>query len=163
EETFTHMLTALHKKTGESNLCIAGGAAMNSVYNGKIHAVTPFKSVFVSSCPDDTGVSVGAALYAYHCQAEGKERPFHKQTYWGPSYGERELEETLKKYKLKAARSENVAKETARMLAAGKLVGWFQGGMEFGQRALGNRSILADPRGADVKDKVNAAVKYREG
>lgn len=172
EEVFTHMLNHLQKITGEKNVSIAGGAAMNSVFNGKIRQATNFTDVFVPSCPDDTGVSVGAALYAAaeEGKLKNKDNPKwiflrDKQThnYWGPSYSNSEIKETLERYKISFKESSQVAKDVAAMLAIGKLVGWFQGRAEFGQRALGNRSIIADPRYSATKDKVNAAVKYREG
>jgi carbamoyltransferase len=162
EETFAHMLVRLHSLTGESRLAIAGGCAMNSVYNGKIAETSPFKEVFISSCPDDSGVSVGAALYGYHCLLGGQKRYVQEHNYWGPSYSTKEIEDTLRKYKIRAEYHNDIVREAARLLSKGKLMGWFQGAMEFGQRALGNRSILADPRDAHVKDLVNAAVKYRE-
>ncbi len=172
EETFLHMLLHLQKITGEKKLAIAGGAAMNSVFNGKIRALTKFEDVFIPSCPDDTGVSVGAALYV--AAEEGLKKhtgalPYvftnhpQRHNYWGPSFSDAEIQETLDRYKIKYQRAKNLTAEVAAQIAQGKLVGWFQGKSEFGQRALGNRSILADPRDAATKDKVNAAVKYREG
>jgi carbamoyltransferase len=163
EETFSHMLHALHRLTGLKNLTIAGGAAMNSVYNGKIHLTTPFENVFISSCPDDSGVSVGAALYSYKKvhQQSGNFAQSHNS--WGPGYSDEEIEDTLQKYKVSFTKSKDVFTETAKMLTQKQLVGWFQGQMEFGQRALGNRSIIADPRDPSAKDRINAAVKYREG
>lgn len=162
EETFTRLLARLHDLTGRSRVVLAGGSAMNSVYNGKILETTAFEEVFVPSCPDDSGVSVGVALYTYHCLLDGEKRGLHEDNYWGPSYGESEIEEALGKYKIRAERHHEITPVVARLLGEGKLVGWFQGRMEFGQRALGNRSILADPRDAGAKDRVNAAVKYRE-
>lgn len=170
EEVFTHMLNHLQKITGEDKVAIAGGAAMNSVYNGKIRQLTKFKDVFVPSCPDDTGVSVGAAFYAYAQEGAYKngtkwKMPRQKQThnYWGPEYSNQEIKETLERYKISYFESKNVCADVAKILADGNLIGWFQGRSEFGQRALGNRSILADPRKSETKDRVNAAVKYREG
>jgi len=162
EEVYTHLLFRLHASTGLSRVVLAGGAAMNSVYNGTIARRTPFKEVFIPSCPDDSGVSVGAALYAYHCLNSGPHRELHEHNYWGPSYSNAEIEAELRKYKIPAKRHFDIETVTARLLADGKLIGWFQGRMEFGQRALGNRSILADPRNPAAKDLVNAAVKYRE-
>ncbi len=164
EEATTHMLLHLHKITGSKNLAIAGGAAMNSVYNGKISAVTPFKNVFIPSCPDDSGVSVGAALYGHHILGAA-DTPHKAQThnYWGPSFSEREIGLALDRYKIRAQQHADIVDVTAKLLSEGKIVGWFQGAAEFGQRALGNRSILADPRDPGAKDKVNAAVKFREG
>lgn len=162
EETLGHLLGRLHALTGSSRVVLAGGCAMNSVYNGKIQDMTPFQELFISSCPDDSGVSVGAALYAYHCLSGGRLREKPEHNYWGPDFSDREIEDALAKAKVRGCRHSNIAEVAARLLAEGKLLGWFQGRMEFGQRALGNRSILADPRQAQVKDLVNAAVKYRE-
>lgn len=163
ETNVSRILEALHRETGETRLVLAGGAAMNSVYNGKIAAMTPFKDVFIPSCPDDTGVSIGAALYAHHCLLGGGNRWRQTHNFWGPRFSDDEIRDTLDRYKITAERVEDIEQATAELLAAGKLVGWFQGRMEFGQRALGNRSILADPRSERSKELVNAAVKYREG
>lgn len=161
EETVTTILHTLHRKTGENKLVAAGGSMLNSVYNGKITAVTPFEEVFISSCPDDSGISVGAALLAYHQLAEDPKFVSHPHNYWGPSYDE-EILDTLSKFKLKFETLDNPSRVAAQLLVEGKILGWYQGRMEFGQRALGNRSILIDPRRHDGKDLVNAAVKYRE-
>jgi carbamoyltransferase len=163
EETFGHLLAHLSAVTGESRLALAGGAAMNSVYTGKIHQVTPFQHVFIPSCPDDSGVSVGAALHVNSMATTGSERHVCEHNYWGPSYSSEEIEETLRKYKIRGRRHPDIERVVARMLSEGNLIGWFQGAMEFGQRSLGNRSILADPRDPKSKERVNAAVKYREG
>lgn len=162
EETAVHMLNWLHKKTGQKNVVVSGGFFMNSVFNGKILEKSKFKKVFISSCPDDSGTSLGAALYAYNHIYDKKERYEQIHNYYGPEFSDKEIKELLDKYKINYSFSENVEKETAQLIADGKIVGWFQGKMEFGQRALGNRSILADPRDPAMKDKVNKAVKYRE-
>jgi len=161
EESMTACLTSLQRQTGESRLVAAGGCLMNSVYNGKVTQQTPFKELFVSSCPDDSGISVGAALLAYHRLAEKPQFGAHPHNYWGPSY-DHQILESLRNSKISFQQIEDPSRTAAELLAKGLLVGWFQGRMEFGQRALGNRSILADPRRLDVKDIVNAAVKYRE-
>ena len=161
EETMSGMLKYLHEQTGETLLAAAGGCMMNSVYNGRITTMTPFEELYVSSCPDDSGIAVGAALLAYHELVDKAVRPLHPHNFWGPSYDE-EIDATVKNFKLNAERVENPSHEAAKLLSDGKLVGWYQGRMEFGQRALGNRSILADPRREEMKDIVNAAVKYRE-
>lgn len=157
-----HRLRWLHGATGLTNVAVSGGAFMNSVYNGKLLATTPFRHVFISSCPDDSGTSVGAALYLYHCILGGTVRHAQTHNYWGPEFNDAEIAESLRRYKIAACRHDEVEEVAAAMLADGLLVGWFQGRMEFGQRALGNRSILADPRDPAVKDRVNRAVKYRE-
>lgn len=163
ENTFVHMLDHLHSITGEKRLVLSGGAAMNSVFNGKIEDVTPFEEVFITSCPDDSGVSLGAALYTYHCQRGGTEREVQTHNYWGPEYSDEEIAEALDRSGVKSEKQDNIEQVVAKMLSEGALVGWFQGAMEFGQRALGNRSILADPRDPQAKDRINAAVKFREG
>lgn len=162
EETFAHMLAHLSAMTGEADLALAGGAAMNSVFNGKILGQTAFRRLFVPSCPDDTGVSVGAALHASRLLGVAPPRQPQVHNFWGPGYTDQEIRDELVRCKIAFRELADVPGETAGLLARGLLVGWLQGRMEFGQRALGNRSILADPRDARVKDVVNAAVKYRE-
>jgi len=162
EDVMTTCLEGLHRSTGERRLVAAGGCMMNSVYNGRITRLTPFEEVFVSSCPDDSGISVGAALLAFHRRAPGQPRPPHPDNYWGPAYTDDEIEATLRGYKLAYERLADAPAAGARLVAEGALLGWFQGRMEFGQRALGNRSILVDPRRPDARDLVNSAVKYRE-
>jgi carbamoyltransferase len=157
EETMQHLLSELHERTGQSQVALSGGCMMNSVYNGRITATTQFEEAFIPSCPDDSGIAVGAAFLAAAPKAK---RP-HRHNYWGPGF-DHEIDETLARYKLQAERLVDTPATAARLLADGQLLGWFQGRMEFGQRALGNRSILADPRPLATKDLVNAAVKYRE-
>lgn len=161
EETMTALLTRLHEQTGESRLVAAGGSMMNSVYNGKLTSQTPFSELFVSSCPDDSGIAVGAALLAYWELDKNPRIAAHPHNYWGASYDD-EIADTLARYKLSYEKLDNAPETAARLLVEGKLIGWYQGRMEFGQRALGNRSILVDPRRSDAKDIVNQAVKYRE-
>ncbi|NQT06207.1 MAG: hypothetical protein HQ575_01555 [Candidatus Omnitrophica bacterium] len=162
EEIAVHMLNHLHAATGCSKLVLSGGCAMNSVFNGKLLDLTPFKELFISSCPDDSGTSIGGALYLYNCILGHKKRHFQQHNYWGPEFSNKEIKEVLDKHKLKYTFHKDIEKITARLISEGMLIGWFQGSMEFGQRALGNRSILADPRQVKTKDIVNKAVKYRE-
>ena len=162
EECVSYILQKLHAKTGCSNLALAGGSAMNSVFNGKIPELSPFERVFIPPWPDDSGVSIGAALWAYHDGNENPVREKCQDAYLGPSYNTEDIGDLLKTYKLSATRENDIAASVAQLLANGKLVGWFQGRMEFGQRALGNRSILADPRHAETTSLVNKAVKFRE-
>lgn len=161
EEIVYHLLKQLHAMTGSSNLCISGGVAMNCVLNGKIPGYTPFKNVHVGSSADDGGTAVGAALYVAS-QQSGHQRVPVKHNYWGHGFSDDEIETELKKYGIRYRKSSNAALEAAEMIAGRKIIGWFQGRMEFGERALGNRSILADPRDASMRDKVNSAIKYRE-
>ena len=163
EETISAILTRLHEQTGEDRLVVSGGCFMNSVCNGKLEQISPFKETFVSSCPDDSGTSVGAALYL-HGLRTGKRSTAHMvHNYWGREFSDEECLAEATRYKLPGAEVvEDPAERAARDLVDGKLIGWFQSRAEFGQRALGNRSIIADPRSREVQDKVNAAVKYRE-
>jgi carbamoyltransferase len=162
EDIYFHLLNQLHKRTKSKNLVVAGGCALNSAANGKILEKTGFQNVFIPPAPDDSGGCLGAAYYVWH-QIFGRERgPAMETNALGPSHSEGEIQETLAKYKVRHRKMNNVAVETARLLKDGKIIGWFQGRMEFGDRALGNRSILADPRDASMKDKVNETVKYRE-
>ena len=163
EDVLTEMLCSLYEKYKIPNISVSGGCFMNSVFNGKILKNTPFKSCYISSCPDDSGNSIGAALYLNH-QILGEKNRFElKHNYLGPEFSNAEIESTLNKFGISFERIDDIEAYTAQRLVEGNLIGWFQGRMEFGQRALGNRSILADPRRADFKDKVNHAIKYREG
>lgn len=164
EETVTRILHALHARTGLKRLVASGGCFMNSVYNGKIPQVTPFEELFVTSCPDDSGTAVGAALWL-HAKRTGQRDPSPpRHNYWGPEYSDAECLEVAKKYKVPGMTvCEDPSRSAAQDLVDGKILGWFQGPMEFGQRALGNRSILLDPRRPDGRDVVNQAIKFREG
>jgi carbamoyltransferase len=162
EETVTEILVRLHERTGLENLVVGGGCFMNSVYNGKIEQETPFEHVYVGSAPDDSGTCVGAALWleAQRTRKRGSEPVRHN--YWGPEYSDEECLAVARRFKIPADAVEDPARRAAQDLVDGKIIGWFQGRMEFGQRALGNRSILLDPRREDGKDIVNAAIKFRE-
>lgn len=162
EERMSEALTILHQKTGLDRVVLSGGCMMNSVYNGMITERTPFKKAFISSCPDDSGIAIGAALGGYFEKLKGTNRVAHPHNYWGPDYDD-DIEAVLKGYKIKYQKLDDAPAHAAKMLSEGALIGWYQGRMEFGQRALGNRSILADPRSDTAKDKVNSAVKFREG
>ncbi len=162
EEAVVHMLNWLHKETKMENIVVSGGFFMNSVFNGKILEKTKFKKVFISSCPDDSGTSLGAALYVYNHIYGNRKRQEQVHNYYGPQFSDEEIKKTLEKYKIPYSYVEDIENQTAQLIDKGSIVGWFQGRMEFGQRALGNRSILADPRDPKMKDKVNSAVKYRE-
>jgi carbamoyltransferase len=162
EEAATHLLVHLRKQTNTAKVVLAGGGFMNSVFNGKIVGKGIFDDVFISSCPDDSGTSVGAALYLYHTILGNTDRKLQRHNFWGPEYSDSEIRNILEKYKVFRMYHQDIEKVAAKLIAEGKLVGWFQGKMEFGQRALGNRSILANPCMAEMKDIVNKAVKYRE-
>ena len=162
ENIMTHMLDGLYRESGERRLAAGGGSLMNSSFNGRITSVTPFEESFVSSCPDDSGTSIGAALYV-DCVLGGSSPPeMQTHNYYGPSFHDSQIEDEIALCRLPAVRREDVEAYTAKLLARGRLVGWFQGRMEFGQRALGNRSILADPRSAATRERINQTVKFRE-
>jgi carbamoyltransferase len=162
EETLFHLVDHLHQRTGLPNLCLAGGVALNSVANGKLVARGPFERLFVQPAAADSGTALGAALYAQHATLGQTERAPMRHVYLGPAYTSEQIEGLLQHSMLEYKEVENPAEAAAELLAQGDIVGWFQGRMEFGPRALGNRSILADPRRADMKDRINAAVKFRE-
>ena len=150
------------KLTRCRNVCLAGGVALNSKANGKIRSSGIVDNIFIQPAASDDGVALGAAL-APHLLREGRlpVKPM-RHAYWGPEFTEEEIEKSLRLYKLRATKLASVAPATADLLAAGKIIGWFQGRMEFGPRALGHRSILADPRDPEMNSKVNNAVKFRE-
>jgi carbamoyltransferase len=162
EEVYFHLLRQLHELTGLDDVVLAGGVVYNSVANGKILQETPFKNAFIPPVPDDSGGALGAAFYMQH-QVWKKPREYvMTANYLGPGYSDDEIEDLLKNLKISYVGLEDPAQSAAELIAAGKIVAWFQGRLEFGDRALGNRSILADPRDAEMKDKVNNTVKYRE-
>ena len=166
EHTVLTSLTAWQKRTGQKNLCLAGGVALNSTMNGVIAHSGLFEQVWVHTAAHDAGTSVGAALYGYH-NILNKPRHFQKKPhrYLGPAWGPAELDGALKEFSTKVTASSvpDVAQHVAQALSEGKVVGLYQGRMEWGPRALGNRTIMADPRRDDMKDIVNHAVKLREG
>ena len=163
EKIVLRMLEVLKKKTKKNNLVLGGGAAMNCVFNGKLDDLKVFKDSHISYAPDDSGVSIGAALLSNYLFKKRNYSPKEiNHCYYGPDYSNNEIKNILKQLKITYQFKKNVEKYTAEMLARGSLIGWFQGKMEFGHRALGNRSIIADPRNKRVKDIVNKAVKYRE-
>jgi carbamoyltransferase len=146
------------------NLCIAGGVGLNCVANWKILQNTPFKNIFIQPAAGDAGGAVGTAFHIYNTLL-GRPREFvMRHGYWGPQFSDDEIAAALDAAGAKYRRLDEytLLTETARMLADGKVIGWFQGRMEFGPRALGARSILADPRTAAMKDVINSKVKFRE-
>jgi len=147
--------------TGVRALCLAGGVAMNCCMNGKLSLLDDVREIFVQPASADNGIALGAAwVLAQRSGATGFERMRH--AYWGPAYAAPEVEAAIRESKLSYTRSASVVEEIAEDLAAGRIVGWLQGRMEVGARALGNRSILASPLFPDMKDKLNREVKHRE-
>lgn len=168
EEVYFHLLNYLYKLTGSKNLCLAGGVALNSSANGKIFERTPFKEIFIQPAASDDGGAIGSSFYLWH-QILNKPRDLNnrfvmKHAYWGPKYSEDEIKKALDQVGLKYIRLEDVEllPKVAKDIANGKIVGWFQGRVEFGPRALGDRSIVVDPRRAEMKDILNERIKRRE-
>jgi carbamoyltransferase len=164
EECFTHVLEGLWDLTKIPRLCLAGGCAMNSVANGKIRQRTPFREVYIQPASSDNGTALGAAYYVWN-QVLGRERAFvMEHGYWGPAHDEGTVLAALDgAYTIERfASTDAVAQATARLIADGNVVGWYQGRMEWGARALGNRSIVADPRRADIRELINVKIKFRE-
>lgn len=163
EDTGIYLANYLHKSTKLDNLCIAGGVGLNSVMNAQILQKAPFENLFVQPACNDAGTSLGCALYVWH-QILGSERNFRMEhAFYGPGFNNSEIEESLQQNQLGYKRVDNPAEVAARLIADQKIVGWFQGRMEMGPRALGGRSILADPRVLEMKDILNHKVKHREG
>jgi carbamoyltransferase len=165
EDTFFHLLRWLQERTGSRNLCLAGGCALNSLANGKVTAATPFERVFVQPAAHDAGGALGSALWVHHARLRG-DRNGHvmRHAYWGPGFEEAECRAAAEAAGLTVRRldDEALCTDTAALLARGGLVAWFQGRMEWGPRALGNRSFLADPRRAEMKEALNRKIKLRE-
>lgn len=170
EKALFHILNHAYELTNCANLCLAGGCAMNSLANGKIFDNTPFTKVYIPPAPYDAGGAIGAAYFLYD-QVLGLMHDFEMETaYWGPRYGNQYIAKMLGRSSInldglsvhKIDDTEKLTTETAHRLSKGKIVGWFQNRMEWGARALGNRSILADPRRADMRDTINSKIKMRE-
>lgn len=164
EKIVFHFLKINKISGGKSgNITIAGGAAMNCVFNGLLEKNNIYKNNFIPPWPDDLGVSVGATYLANNNLKKGnKIKKRICSPYLGPQYTRVEIISTIKKYNLKFHKPKNISNYVANKLAKGYLAGWFQDKMEFSHRALGNRSILADPRNKQMQKKVNSAIKYRE-
>ena len=171
ERTFFHMLNALHDKHGIDNLTIAGGCGMNSVANGKVHLRTPYKQIYVQSAAGDAGGAIGAAIIAGQ-RHDVKVGASMNHSYWGPSFTDQTLSELIKQNRVKLQQAncaiefnvtqEKLVDQVSDHIISGRVIGWFQGAMEWGPRALGNRSILGDPRRSDMKDILNLKIKRRE-
>jgi carbamoyltransferase len=169
EEVYLGMLGKLAKATGLKSICLAGGVAFNCVANGKIFESNPFEQVYVQPAAGDAGLAVGAAYYVWH-QKLGKPRSFvMDHAYWGPGFSAAEIRAAIEAsgiaregYIVAELPEQELARRAAAIIADGKILGWFQGRAEWGPRALGNRSIVADPRRADMKDILNRRIKHRE-
>jgi carbamoyltransferase len=171
EEAFFHLIRTAQERYGSKNLALAGGCAMNSVANGKVRRVTPFRRVYVQSAAGDAGGAIGAAFALWH-KLGGKRTFVMDHAYWGPEFTPADIAKELSEYRTELSRAgctieelphdSTLCRRTSAAIADGKVVGWFQGRMEWGPRALGNRSILCDPRRADMKAVLNAKIKRRE-
>jgi len=171
EEAFFHLIGALERRFGLTDIALAGGCAMNSVANGKIRRVTPFRRVYVQSAAGDAGGAIGAAFATWH-QLGGTRSFVMDHAFWGPEFSTAEIMRLLAERRDEIVRSgctveeigdeEELCRRAAAAIAEGAVLGWFQGRMEWGPRALGNRSILCDPRRADMKAILNAKIKRRE-
>lgn len=172
EEVFFSILNHVYEQTKSANLALAGGCAMNSLANGKIFAATPFREVFIQPAAGDAGGAIGAAYHVWN-QVLGRERIFElEKSYLGPEYDNAQISNELRA-KSRELESEGctieriddsnvLSQKTAQEISEGKVIGWFQGRMEWGPRALGNRSIVCDPRRRDMKDILNLKIKRRE-
>jgi len=169
EEVYLGMLRHLARETQMKSVCLAGGVAFNCVANGKILRETPFENVYVHPAAGDAGLAVGAALYVWH-QVFGKPRSFvMDHAYWGPGFSIDETRKAIESTKLTEGgfavtqpEEGKLLERTAKIIGEGKILGWFQGRAEWGPRALGNRSIVADPRRAEMKEILNKRIKHRE-
>lgn len=165
EEILLRMVTHLHGLTGAKNLCLAGGVALNSVANYKLLRNGPFQDVYIHPAPGDDGGAVGAAYWAYNHILGQARGPALEHAYLGSEYSDEEVEGFLRKYDIpfqKIADDEAFFDFVAESLVQGNVCGWFRGRFEWGPRALGARSIIADPRKAEMKEKLNAKIKFRE-
>jgi carbamoyltransferase len=170
EEILLKMATEAKKITGAENVCLAGGVALNCVANGKLLRSKLFNDIFIQPAAGDAGGAIGAALAAYYLVFEKERKVLTTDTmsgtYLGPEFNETEIEHAAKTYKAnytKFKKFEDLSMQAAKIISEGNVVGWFQGRMEFGPRALGNRSILGDARNTEMQRKLNLKIKYREG
>ena len=164
EEVSFHLLNELHKHVPVDDLALAGGCALNSVANGKLLTQTPFRRTWIQPAAGDEGLAIGAALHTFHTVLKQPRCYVMKNAYLGPEFSEAGIESDLKKANLRYHRLERepLLGTVAEQIAAGNVVGWFQGRMEWGPRALGNRSIVAHPGLPNMKDVLNARIKHRE-
>ena len=165
EELILSLVRECYKETQIDKLCLAGGVALNSVANGRILKETPFKEVYIQPSAGDGGGALGAALFAWHCAFGKSERFVMDHAYWGEEYTDEDIKNAIEQFGLTGLyvnNQDNLIDMTVDALVNSGTIGWFQGKFEWGPRALGNRSILADPRLAETKDVVNNKIKFRE-
>ncbi len=159
-----HLCETVYAQTKSKNLCMAGGVALNCVANTILFEQGPFENIFIQPAANDAGTALGCAFYAYNLimQPESIETQKQEHTYLGSSFDNDQILSEIKNSNAFHIKLDNIEVEVARLIARGKVIGWFQGAMEFGPRALGNRSLLADPRNADMVRYLNSLVKHRE-
>ena len=165
EKIVMQIIDRLQKKVPSNNLVMAGGCAMNGLVNGKIFKESNFKNHFIQPASTDDGTALGAAYYCWHNHLKRKERFDMKHSFWGPSYNEDEILNQINKKNLKYKKFDNtneLTKHAAKVISESNVVGWYQGRSEWGSRALGNRSILANPAHKNMKDIINSKIKKRE-
>jgi carbamoyltransferase len=164
EEVSFHILNRLHQQTKTDRLCLAGGVAYNSVMNGKILLNTPFREVFVQPAAGDSGTALGVCYYIHNVLLQQPRSFVMEHAYTGPEFANRQIDSLVRTcdFVWRELSDDELTRAAAQAVADGKIVGWFQGRMEFGPRALGNRSIIVDPRRAEMKDILNARIKKRE-
>ena len=169
EEVYLGMLRKLGESTGMKTICLAGGVAFNCVANGKIFESTPFREVYVQPAAGDGGLAVGAAYYVWNQKLRKPRKFLMDHAYWGPSFSAAEIRSAVEAADfvrhgctIRELPEIELTRRAAGIVADGKILGWFQGRAEWGPRALGNRSIVADPRRADMKDVLNRRIKHRE-
>ena len=172
EEILMRMVKYIHKNTGQKNLCLGGGVALNGVANYKILKEGPFENIFIPPSPGDAGSALGAALYGYY-SIQNKQRSIEKdnsikvsnEVFIGPEYSNEDIENLLNEKGISFEKHERqqLLEKVAKLISEQNVVGWYQGRMEWGPRALGNRSILSDPRNPKMKDILNEKIKHREG
>jgi carbamoyltransferase len=170
EDILLKMVNHVHKRTNMKNLCLGGGVALNGVANYRILKEGPFENLYISPSPGDGGSAIGCAQYLYYCHKKNKRKIEHNgkiiqnNIFVGPSYSNDEIKSFLDTNKIdyKFLETNSLLETTAQLIAEGHVVGWYQGKMEWGPRALGNRSILADARNAKMKDILNEKIKHRE-
>ncbi len=162
DKVMLHMVEYLYEQTHSQNLCMAGGVALNCSTNHYIHERGPFSGLYIQPAAHDAGTAIGAALTRWRSLSADTRRRPQNQVYLGPAYTDEEIRRDLNEAGIIYERRGDIEKAAAELLSQGKVVGWFQGAMEFGPRALGNRSLLADPRSPDTRERLNAQIKHRE-
>lgn len=162
EEILLKLADNLHKQTGSKNLCLAGGVALNCVANSVLKEKGPFENIYIQPAANDAGTAIGAAYFIWNQQLSNPHSFLMDHAYFGPEYSEREIQKVLDESGLKYTKTGNLEGVVAQLVSDGNIVGWFQGRMEVGPRALGNRTLLADPRNPTIRDILNMKVKHRE-